>query len=278
MPESHSNSIAASSADEYLALLRDSIAGYIHPDRHRPLSNQHGWFKPIAWALRRVGLELVRPVSFDPARRDEGLDWPVNAESMIGRKRLDNVRMCIESTVDEGIPGDLIEAGAWRGGAAIYMRAVLRTRGVTDKTVWVADSFEGLPKPDPKYAADRQDIHWTLDPLAVSLEEVQRNFEKYGLLDDRVRFLKGWFNQTLPTAPIDRLAVMRLDGDMYGSTMESLEALYPKLSPGGYVIIDDYNLPGARQATDDYRARNGIEEPIQVVDWTGVYWRRPLCS
>jgi O-methyltransferase len=193
---------------------------------------------------------------------------------MIGRKRLDNLRACVESALDDNIPGDLIEAGVWRGGAAIFMRAVLKSRGVSDRDVWVADSFEGLPAPDARYPADQGDIHSTLKTLAVSIEDVRRNFENYGLLDDRVRFLKGWFVDTLPKAPIQRLAVMRLDGDMYGSTMDSLDALYPKLSVGGFVIIDDYNLPGARQATDDYRARHGILEPIQQIDWTGVFWKK----
>jgi O-methyltransferase len=265
-----------SNTDDYLTLLRDSLIGSIHPDRYRPLLNQPWWFGPIRRAFASVGLELVRTTSFDPKRREEGLDWPVNAESMIGRKRLDNLRTCIESALDDGTPGDLIEAGVWRGGAAIYMRAVLKSRGVADRNVWVADSFEGLPAPDPRYPSDKGDIHSTLKDLAVSLEDVQRNFEKYGLLDECVRFLKGWFIDTLPTAPIDRLAVMRLDGDMYGSTMDSLEALYPKLSAGGYAIIDDYNLPGARQATDDYRARNGVQEPIHQIDWTGVYWKKSL--
>jgi O-methyltransferase len=193
---------------------------------------------------------------------------------MVGRKRLDNVRACVESILHDNIPGDLIEAGVWRGGAAIYMRGILKSHAILDRNVWVADSFEGLPKPDPNCAADAGDVHWTLKDLAVSLEEVTQNFQKYGLLDNRVRFLKGWFSDTLPMAPIDRLALIRLDGDMYSSTMDSLRALYPKLSAGGYIIIDDYNLPGARQATDDYRTRAHITEPIQKIDWTGVYWRK----
>jgi len=103
---------------------------------------------------------------------------------------------------------------------------------------------------------------------------VQGNFKRYGFLDDRVRFLKGWFKDTLHTAPISRLALVRLDGDMYESTIQALDALYPKLSPGGYLIIDDYGLPGCRAAVDDYRATHGIKEEVRIVDWTGAYWRR----
>jgi O-methyltransferase len=85
--------------------------------------------------------------------------------------------------------------------------------------------------------------------LAVSLEQVKANFDRYGLLDDQVRFLKGWFRDTLPVAPIERLAVLRLDGDMYESPMDTLVNLYPKLSEGGYVIVDDYGaIPACRQA------------------------------
>jgi O-methyltransferase len=177
--------------------------------------------------------------------------------------------------VADGIPGDLLEAGVWRGGAAIFMRAAVAALGDQDRLVWVADSFEGLPKPDPRYDADRGDKHWTQDALAVSLEEVKRNFARYGLLDQQVRFLKGWFKDTLATAPIERLAVLRADGDMYGSTIDILNALYPKLSVGGFAIIDDYGaVPGCKAATDDYRSEHGITEPMEQIDWTGAFWRR----
>ena len=110
--------------------------------------------------------------------------------------------------------------------------------------------------------------------LAVSLEQVRANFAEYGLLDEKVRFLEGWFEDTLPTAPIARLAILRLDGDLYKSTMDTLQHLYPKLSAGGYVIIDDYwAIAACREAVTDYRQQQGITEPIRRMDWTGVYWR-----
>ena len=89
-----------------------------------------------------------------------------------------------------------------------------------------------------------------------------------------MEFLKGWFKDTLPDAPIQTLSVIRLDGDMYSSTIEALSALYPRLAPGGFVIVDDYALKGAREAVDRYRADEGIEDPIEEIDWTGVFWRR----
>jgi O-methyltransferase len=194
---------------------------------------------------------------------------------MIGLRRLNNLQFCMERVIADEIPGDVIECGVWRGGAAIFMRAVLAARGDNSRRVWVADSFQGLPKPDPKHPADRGDEHWTKDALAVSHEEVKRNFSRYNLLDQQVRFLPGWFNETLPTAPIERLSVLRADGDMYGSTTDILTSLYPKLSVGGFAIIDDYGaVPACRAAVEDYRAEHGISEPIERIDWTGVFWQR----
>ena len=103
---------------------------------------------------------------------------------------------------------------------------------------------------------------------------MRRNFERYGLLDDQVRFLEGWFRDTLPRAPIEKLAVMRLDGDLYESTMDGLTNLYDRLSPGGYVIVDDYSIPACRLAVEDFRRARGLTEEIVQIDWTGVFWRR----
>ena len=211
---------------------------------------------------------------FDQQMRDIGIDWPRLAHTMIGKDRLDNLHGCVETVLREGVAGDLIETGVWRGGASILMRGVLKAYGVSDRYVWLADSFRGLPPPDERhYPADAgSTLHYVSD-LAISLGEVRANFERYGLLDDQVRFLEGWFRDTLPAAPIDRLALIRLDGDLYESTMDGLVHLYPRLSQGGYVIVDDYALPACAQAVQDYRHSHAIREPIQTIDWTGVYWR-----
>lgn len=220
--------------------------------------------------------EDMRGGDFDPEKRREGRDWPRSALTMIGERRLDNVRHCVETVLGDDVPGDFIEAGVWRGGASIFMRAVLAAHRDNRRRVWVADSFKGLPLPDPeKYPADTGDRHHEVAELAVSLEEVKSNFARHGFLDARTRFLKGWFADTLPNALIGRLAVARLDGDMYGSTWDALDALYPKLSPGGFLIVDDYGaVPGCKQAVHDYRKRHGITEAIQPVDWTGAFWRK----
>lgn len=165
--------------------------------------------------------------------------------------------------------------GVWRGGACIFMRGALRAYGVTDRTVWVADSFCGFPQ-DTERGDDRS---MAASPnqafLAVTQEQVAHNFELYGLLDDQVQFLPGFFADTLPSAPVSQLVVLRLDGDLYASTTDALSQLYPKLSSGGFVIIDDWNIPMCQQAVDDYRAAHDITEPITGIDQCGVFWRKP---
>jgi O-methyltransferase len=198
------------------------------------------------------------------------------SHTMLGRKRLDNIEHCFRSIVAESVPGDFIECGVWRGGAVAFMRGLLEAYDVVGRTVWVADSFAGLPPPThPEDVAFGLDLSRELYPmLAISLETVKRTFEVYGLMDDRVRFLPGWFKDTLPSAPIERLALLRLDGDIYESTMDALSALYDKLVPGGYVIVDDLPVPTCRKAVDHFRAARGIVEPIVTIDWTGGYWRK----
>jgi hypothetical protein len=208
--------------------------------------------------------------------RIEGLDWPAQAHTMIGFKRLRNIRNICEFVIKNNIPGDFIETGSWRGGACIYMRAILKAYECTDRTVWVADSFQGLPKPEAgKYPADAGDVHYTYDELAVSLEQVRENFEKYDVLDEQVRFLNGWFKDTLPGAPIDKLSILRLDGDMYSSTIEAISPLYGKVVKGGFIIVDDYNaVEGCKKAITDFRERMGIVDPIIPIDKIGVYWQK----
>jgi len=272
----------------YLDLMKRCLVNMIYPQSEEVPSivTQPGFRGRLTRTLLRAPSSLqVWPYLRDAhgklltrstENRIEGRIWPVAAHTMIGLKRLDNLEFCVEEVITNGVVGDLIETGVWRGGATIFMRAVLKAYRVTDRCVWVADSFEGLPPPDPrKYPHDAGDNLHEARELAVLLEEVKANFEKYDLLDDRVRFLKGWFRDTLPVAPIARLAVLRLDGDMYESTMDALINLYPKLSDGGYVIIDDYGaIPACRYAVQDYRSANGITEKIRDIDWTGVFWQK----
>ena len=196
--------------------------------------------------------------------------------SMLSPQRLRNVRTLTELTLHDKIPGNYIETGVWRGGACILMRAVLAAYDVGDRKVFCADSFEGLPKPNAeKYRADRRDRLFAFEELAVSEEQVRQNFARYDLLDDQVVFLKGWFKDTLPKLGSERFALIRLDGDMYESTMDALTNLYDRLSERGFVIIDDYGgLKNCRQAVHDFLDSRGLKPEIRQVDDTGVWWRK----
>lgn len=266
----------------YLDIVKRFLTRYGFEENYRSVDRPRGGISGVACqvvqqALASQHLELVHPVpEVDRAARSIGHDVPGSGETMVGLRRLDNLQDCISEVLERGVPGDLIETGVWRGGATIFMRAVLKAYGVTDRTVWVADSFQGLPRPSAGMKGDDAgDRHWRSSRLAVSLQMVQENFLKYDLLDDQVQFLVGWFKDTLPTAQMEHLAVLRLDGDMYDSTMVALCALYPKLSAGGFVIVDDYGaVTGCRAAVEDYRRKNEIFEPIEPIDWTGVYWKK----
>lgn len=214
---------------------------------------------------------------FQSELRLEGRDWPAVAHTMIGVRRLENVRDLVQRVIDERIPGDLLEAGVWRGGCCILMRGILAVNAITDRKVYAIDSFEGLPPPRPQLFPHDRGLDLSIHPeLAVSLEQVKENFGRYGLLDDQVVFVKGLFQNTLPSLNAGPFALIRLDADLYESTSVALEALYPKLSPGGFIILDDYKLvPSVRAAALDYRARMGIESPTYDIDWTAVWWQKP---
>ena len=278
------------SAELYLELMKRCLLNSIYQDsgkqvgvysqQSRKLLEMKGaWSRRVVQFFAGWWVRTRRYRDFDPQIRREGRDWPETAHTMIGELRMENIQQCMEEALKNNVPGDVIETGVWRGGVTIFMRAILKAYGVRDRRVWVADSFAGLPRANPKlYAADTADRCHTYRDLAVSMETVQENFRRYGLLDDQVSFLKGWFCDTLPSAPIEQLAVIRLDGDMYESTMDALVHLYPKLSAGGYVIVDDFNaIPACRQAVHDFRDEHGITDPIQEIDWGGVFWKRAAC-
>ncbi len=247
--------------------VRPPIAGLRQPARFARELRRY-W---ILRALARRSIVAARARPFEESIRSEGRDWPLFGYTMIGSKRLDNIQHCVETVLREGVPGDFLEAGVWRGGATIFMRAMLQAYGIGDRKVWVADSFEGLPVP----ANDNDGADFSGIPiLAVTEERVRANFEKFGLLDDQVVFLKGWFSETLPAAPVDQLAILRLDGDLYSSTMDTLDSMYDRVSPGGFVIVDDYHSwESCRRAVGDFLSQRSLTPAIESIDWAGAYWR-----
>jgi hypothetical protein len=139
------------------------------------------------------------------------------------------------------IEGDVVECGVWRGGFSIFLSYIFQ-----NKNIWVCDSYEGfqpLETAKHKYDKERhtpQFTHNAVGPLGISLEEVQTHFKNYGLGDqDRIKFLKGFVKDTLPTSGIEKIALLRIDVDAYSATLETLEELYDKVQPGGYIIFDD---------------------------------------
>jgi O-methyltransferase len=249
--------------DAHIELLKLSLLDLLGPTTTRAVPGRRG----------NVRVETVPEA--DRGERMVGKDWPANGMTMIGWERLTNLQRCVEDVIARDVPGDMIETGVWRGGATILMRALLNIHG-DDRTVWVADSFAGLPPPDARsYPVDARDRHHAFKYLVVTEEEVKRNFARYGLLDGGVRFLPGWFRDTLPTLKDRHWSLIRLDGDMYESTLVALENLYPQLSAGGYAVIDDYGaVASCRQAVHDFRDANGVSEEVKAIDWTGVFWRK----
>ena len=208
----------------------------------------------------------------------DGRIWPEQGETMIGYLRLTQLEKCVLQVLEDQIPGDFIETGVWRGGSCIWMAALLLQEKDYNRMVWLADSFAGLPPPNPdQFPADLNDEHYLAATLAVGEEEVLQNFGRYCIPLTQVRTLKGWFKETLPEAPIQSLAILRLDGDMYESTIDALYYLYSKLEIGGFCIIDDWGaVPGCRKAVEDYRRVMCLSEQVHEIDWTGVYWRKEI--
>jgi O-methyltransferase len=274
-----------SSVELYLDLLKKSLLEELYADNELRLiylrscitqQKQFDYkvFLDISRRLPDIYEEYVslRAVGINYGRTLDNLGFQ---HTMIGRKRLDNIEQCLKSIVADQVPGDLMECGVWRGGAVIFMRGFLAAYEIENRLVWAADSFAGLPAPTFK-EDEGLDLSGDRYPmLAIDLDTVKDLFARYSLLDGRVRFLKGWFKDTLPSAPIGELALLRIDGDLYESTVDCLRHLYGRVAKGGYVIIDDYGaLPQCRLAVTDFRDQQRITTPLQTVDWTAVYWRK----
>ena len=229
-----------------------------------------GGTRTASVSVQYDGRVASRELSGEDLRmRSAGIDWPLGGLTMLGLRRLDDLQACVESVARDAVEGDLIEIGAWRGGASMLMRATLDTLG-EGRTVHVADSFQGFP-------AEHAYAHMAAtDFLAVPLPEVQASFARLGLADG-VRFVPGFFEETLPGLAGGRWAVVRLDADTHDATRLALEVLYPGLARGGVLIVDDYGAMQqheCRRAVDEFRAEHGIDEPLETVDWTCVRWRR----
>lgn len=203
----------------------------------------------------------------------------VQGHTLLDESSMDNVEFCARSVLARNVPGDFVECGVFRGGTVIFMRGILKAWGDEQRIVWVADSFQGLPDPDPTVSPIDAIFHEYMKVVGkfdVSVEAVKENFELYNLLDRQVQFLPGWFCDTLPDAPIEQIGLLRMDADYYESTVDILNSLYPKVSVGGMVIVDDYGAYplGARRAVNEYRATHGITSPLISANGQVVYWQK----
>ena len=266
----------------YLELLKKMLIDYdqIGKEEYHPLTQVDRQprnallFLLDKW-LRSRNYTICKTKKVLADQRLNGLDWPARAKTMIGYHRLTHLEQCVHRIRVDKIAGDVLEAGVWRGGASMYLKALLKVNGLTHKTLWMADSFQGLPRPTKDYPHDHKVRLHRHPILKATREEVEANFKAYGLWDDGIRIIEGWFEDTLPKNTVEKLSLLRLDADLYESTHLGLQHLYPKLQAGGFVIIDDYHaFQFCKQAVDDYRTTHAIQEPLIKIDTEAVFWRK----
>ncbi len=245
--------------DRYLELHKRSLLDLLGPETWRVVSHPS------------VGMFMQCVPDNELCLRVEGFDWPRDGLTMIGYRRLTNSEQCLKIILSEDISGDVIETGVWRGGSSLFMRAVL---GEDNRRVWAADSYAGFHENDRDVIGAHEQYHG--DYLKVSSERVHQNFERYGVSDRGVVYLEGWFQDTLPRLRDKHTwSLVRLDGDTYESTKLGLENLYPDLSEGGFLVVDDYGaVASCREAVNEYLAEHHLTPDIHQIDWTGVYWRK----
>jgi O-methyltransferase len=263
----------------YVDLLKRILTRYQFEDRNVfvPIIN-NGWKE---WLLLRVDAILRKrnhaivriPQPTNWALRAVGRDWPNSAETMVGLARLSQLADAITILTTEDIEGDIVEIGVWRGGASIFMTALLNFAGDRNRKVFIADSFEGFPPPSDEYTVDAGDIHHKIEFMCVSEKEVIENFDRYEIAMDRVQIVKGWFDETLESLPATKISLLRLDAVMYSSTMQALRTLYARVVPGGFVVLDDYSLIGVHTAVHDFLKQVGQRPVIIDIDGSGAYWR-----
>ncbi len=229
--------------------------------------------------------EAERSVRFDStvlpynhSVREAGEDMSYLGLTMVGRNRLDNVYRLLRAVVEDKIPGDFVETGVWRGGASIFAAAVLKVLKQSKRHVILCDSFQGWPEGSASLHSG--DVGWNhITYAAVPDHIVARNFQQFGLLSDHVIFAKGFFNVSLPVLAekvVKKIAVLRLDGDLYSSTADVLYNLYERVSVGGYVIVDDWKGFPAKEAVEDFFAVHKISATVIPIDAMSVYWKKEV--
>jgi cephalosporin hydroxylase len=231
----------------------------VEPDRVRdPVRAQPGVYDELR-RRRRAGSSVK-------ADRDNGF-LPY---ATIGRRRLDHLEECLDVIRGESVAGDLVECNTGRGGAGIFMRGFLAAHEVPDRRVWIADEFRASPAP----AKEALRADETMADMQADLNLVRDAFQRFDLFDDRVRFLVGPLEATLPESGIDSVALLRLGEGIGASARDVLEEMYAKVSIGGYVVIDEHADPACAKAVQEFRVHHDIDAPLEAVDWSAVAWRK----
>jgi O-methyltransferase len=237
-------------------------------DLNAPLRPTRIFLQP-SWLMRDLApmrAELRSPLTFVAGTR---LWRRVRQEgyTMLGCRRARTLYRLAAEAERQGIPGALVDCGAWNGGSTAILAA-----GAPTRTAWAFDSFEGLPAPTVQ--DDDDAASWKGSCLGRE-EHVREAFRRYA--DPRqLRIVKGWFQDTLPAhAPeIGPIAVLHADGDWFESIKLTLEVLYAQVTVGGWVVVDDYaTWSGARKAVETFRAERGIRSPLVHTE-SSAHWRK----
>jgi len=228
------------------------------------------WVADTALRFVAYGWDRVSPSEFSSLYRR------IRTRTMCSNARLRGLYHGVRDVVKNEIPGDLVECGTALGGSAALMALTLRQLEAR-RTLWVFDTFEGLPAPtraDPDFEV----ANLYAGSCVGTLEEVQSLFTQLQVRD-RVQFVKGLFQDTLPAVGISQIAVLHIDGDWYESVKTCLDHLYDKVAPGGIIQFDDYGYwEGARKAVDEFLEARGIRASLKKLDYSGRFLVKPLSS
>lgn len=185
----------------------------------------------------------------------------------VGTGGLDNIANLLKACSDQKLEGAFVECGVWRGGSCLYARHIMNVLGMTG-VVCLCDSFKGNPAPEPdKYPLDKGDVHHTHTALKVSLPVVLDSFRRFKLEEGTV-IVEGWFEETLPVLKnkIGEIIILRSDGDLFSSTIQTLESLYDNVVKGGFVIFNNWLNKQVRAAGEQFREQHNITTPLFFCD------------
>jgi O-methyltransferase len=245
---------------------------------------------PRAVARFREVLGLQRAKSAKGARTDQGHpDFGVEIRRTVGSvapytmtspERIHALVTAVEYVIANDIPGDIVECGVWRGGSMMAVAETLVRLGKTNRRLYLFDTFEGMPPPaetDVNFrgeaAADlmskaERDTAWVW--AVAQLEDVKERMRSTGYPEDLIEYVEGKVEDTIPREAPEQVAILRLDTDWYQSTKHEMKHLYPRLSPGGVLIVDDYgHWEGAKKAVDEYIVEERVRCLLCRVDYTG---------